>query len=543
LKLHLLLFVALFSSSAAAYSQYFFTGEVRDVHGDRLPNVAVLVQSTGTLYKTGLEGNFEISSRSSEDSLLFAMPGYEPFRTAIRSADFVQITLKMRVLAPSRKGRLLSASSGASVSFPADIDGMSYSMIRRFLDMGRPVPAEAVKVEELLNYFNLYYEEPEGSALFHCTSGLMSCPWNGSHRLLYLNTCARISDRQGAPPANLVYLIDASGSMDMPRKLSLVRSGFPLLIKNLRDNDKVSVVVFGSRVGVAAAGVSGANKGQLLSIIEGLRPDGPSPGLEGLKLAYQVAQQQMIQGGNNKVVLITDGDISNGGSSRQELGEMIDQQAQAGIRLSCLGVGVDSVRNSELPWMAATGHGNFAAIEETEDAERVLLNELGPNFCTVADSVCITAGFDTSLVKEYRLIGFERTASMDSAARLLGGKVASGHSLVALFELVPKKDSADIKYIADISIGYCLPGKKGALKMDYNCPNQLTTFERASVEQRKAACIALFGMKLKDAGYASGISWADIEKMAKKNFSVNNVLDRNYLSLVAEARRVYEHTK
>jgi len=156
LKLHLLLFVALFSSSAAAYSQYFFTGEVRDVHGDRLPNVAVLVQSTGTLYKTGLEGNFEISSRSSEDSLLFAMPGYEPFRTAIRSADFVQITLKMRVLAPSRKGRLLSASSGASVSFPADIDGMSYSMIRRFLDMGRPVPAEAVKVEELLNYFNLY---------------------------------------------------------------------------------------------------------------------------------------------------------------------------------------------------------------------------------------------------------------------------------------------------------------------------------------------------------------------------------------------------
>ena len=516
---------------------------MRDVHGDRLPNVAVLVRSTGTLYKTGLEGNFEISSRSSEDSLLIAMPGYESYRMAIRSADFVQITLKMRVPAPARKGRLLSASSGASVSFPANIDGMSYSMIRRFLDMGMPVPAEAVKIEELLNYFNLYYEEPEGAALFHCTSGLMSCPWNGAHRLLYLNTCARISDRQGAPPANLVYLIDASGSMDMPRKLPLIRSGFPLLIKNLRDNDNVSIVVFGKRVGVAAEGVPGSNKGQLLSIIEGLKPDGPSPGVEGLKLAYQVAKQRMIPGGNNKIILITDGDISNGGSSREELGDLIDGQLQAGIRLSCLGVGMDSVRNSELPWMAQIGHGNFAAVEETEDAERVLLNELGPNVCTVADSVYITAGFDTSLVKEYRLIGFERTAAPDSSQRMEGGKIASGHSLVALFELVPKKDSADIENIADISIGYCLPGKKGALKMDYNCPNQLINFDRASGEQRKAACIALFGMKLKDPGYASAVSWADIEKMAKKNFSMNNVLDRNYLSLVTEARRVYEHSK
>ncbi|WP_431215352.1 VWA domain-containing protein [Puia sp. P3] len=248
MKLHLLLFASIFTCSVPAYSQYFFTGEVRDVHGDRLQNVAVLVRSTGSLYKTGLEGNFEISSRNSEDSLLFAMPGYEPYRMAIRSADFVQITLKMRVPAPAKRGRLLSATSGAKVSFPADIDGMSYPMIRRFLDMGMPVPVEAVKVEELLNYFNLYYEEPADGALFHCASRLMSCPWNLSHRLLYVNTCARISDRQGTPPANLVYLIDASGSMDMPRKLPLIRSGFPLLIKNLRDNDNVSVVVFGGRV-------------------------------------------------------------------------------------------------------------------------------------------------------------------------------------------------------------------------------------------------------------------------------------------------------
>src|SRR5262249_29874585 len=152
---------------------------------------------------TGNEGSFEIMSRNTEDSLLFALPGYEPYKTAIRSADFLSVTLKMRAVAPPRQQRLLSASSRASVSFPADIDGMSYHMIRRFLDMGMAVRAEAVKIEELLNYFNQYYEEPEANDLFHFSSGLLPCPWNASHQLLYLNTCARISDRGQLPSANL----------------------------------------------------------------------------------------------------------------------------------------------------------------------------------------------------------------------------------------------------------------------------------------------------------------------------------------------------
>ena len=522
------------------------------MHGDKLPNVSIVVQSTGALYRTGSEGNFEIMSRRTDDSLLFAIAGYEPYRAPIRSSDFLQVTLKVQDLRITpKKDRLLSAFSATQVSFPADINGISYNMIRRFLDMGRPVPAEAVKIEELLNYHNFYYEEPDGDSLFHFSSEMLPCPWNETHDLLCLNVCTRITNRQEAPPANLVYVIDASGSMEMLNKLYLIKSGFRLLIKNLRDIDTVSVVVFGSRVGTILKGVPGSHKGQIMTAIESLQPDGPSPGIIGVKLAYQAARQQYIENGINKIILITDGDICNGAAERQELAAMITEQSQAGIMLTCLGVGVDSTQRSELPWLAETGRGNFASIADAKEAEQVLLNELGRNICTVADSVCITTGFDTTLVKEYHLLGFDNKAIGDTTTRgrgdttlrLEGGKINSGHSLLALFELIPNKDSAEIENIADVKICYALPGKKGGLQMAYHCPNRRVLFDRAAGDQRKAACIALFGLKLKNPGYASGISWADVEKMTRKYFSMTNALDKDYISMVVKARKVYEHIK
>ncbi|HEY4285887.1 MAG TPA: von Willebrand factor type A domain-containing protein [Puia sp.] len=535
--------VLFFSTSLSA--QYYFTGEVTDVHGDKLPNVSIVVQSTGALYKTGTGGSFEIMTRKTDDSLLFAAAGYEPYTTAIRSSDFLQIILKVQPPHLARKKhRILTASLGSQVSFPADINGLSYNMVHRFLDMGMTVPADAIRIEEMLNYFNFNYEEPAVDALFHCSSRLLPCPWEVSHRLLYVNVSTRITDREQAPPANLVYLIDASGSMDVPDKLPLIKTGFRSLITNLRDIDTVSLVIFGAKVRVVLQGVSGSHKGQILSAIEGLRPDGPSPGMRGVKLAYEVARQQRIEGGSNKVVLITDGDISDGAVARDDLKEMIAAESSKGIQLTCLGLGMDSTRNSELPWLAEAGKGNFASISDVREAEKVLLNELAGNICTVADSVCITAEFDTILVNEYHLIGFDnRVDSSDTTLRLEGGQIPSGHSLLALFELVPKKDSIAIENIAGIKIRYTLPGKKGGLLMDYNCPNKLVNFEKAAGDERKAACIALFGLKLKQSAYTSGIAWADIEKMTRKSFSVNNALDRDYITLVAKARKIYEHKK
>ena len=538
------MFIPVFFFYVPLSAQYYFTGEVKDEHGDKLQNVSIVVQSTGALYRTGSEGNFEIMSRITDDSLLFAIAGYEPYTAAIRSTDFLRITLKIHDLrATVKKSRLLSATSGRQVTFPADINGVSYNVIRQFLDMGQTVPVEAVRIEELLNYHNFYYEQPDADSLFHFSSEMLPCPWNETHELLYLNMCTRITNRQEAPPANLVYVIDASGSMDMLNKLSLIKSGFRLLIKNLRDIDTVSIVVFGSRVGTILKGIPGSRKGQIMMAIEALQPDGPSPGIIGVKLAYQAARQQYIEGGINKVILITDGDICNGMEERQQMASIISEQSQVGITLTCLGVGVDSTQKSELPWLAQTGQGNFASIADAKDAEKVLLNELGRNICTVADSVCITIGFDTTLVKEYHLIGFDSKAVGDTALRLEGGKINSGHSLLALFELVPNRDSSDIESIADVKVCYALPGKNTALHMNYQCCNRRVPFDKATGDQRKAACIALFGMKLKDRGWASGISWADVEKITRKNFAANNALDKDYITLVVKARKVYEHIK
>ena len=545
LKGTLLPYILVLFFSTPLSAQYYFTGEVTDVHGDKLPNVSIVLQSTGALYKTRNGGSFEIITRRTDDSVLFAAAGYEPYTTAIRSSEFLQVILKTlpQRLTP-KNHRLLASSMGSQVSFPADINGLSYNMVHRFVDMGMPVPAEAIRIEEMLNYFNFYYEKPEEDSLFHCTSGMLPCPWQEAHKLLYVNVSTRITDREQAPPANLVYLIDVSGSMDVPDKLPLIKTGFRSLINNLRDIDTVSIVVFGARVGVVLQGVPGSHKGQILSAIEGLSPDGPSPGMRGLKLAYEVARQQWIEGGCNKVMLITDGDLSDGANAREDLAETITAESRQGIQLTCLAVGMDSARNSELPWLADAGKGKFATIGDVREAEKVLLNELAIDICTVADSVCVTADFDPSLVKEYRLIGFDnRIDSSEVQMKLEGGAIGSGHSLLALFELVPKMDSAGIENIANIKIRYILPGKKESLQMEYGCLNRLVAFDKATGDQRKAACIALFGMKLKKSGYASEIAWADIEKMTRKNFSVNNALDRDYITLVVKARKIYEHAK
>ena len=431
----------------------------------------------------------------------------------------------------------------ASVSFPGNSDCGSYGMVRRFLDMGSAVPAEAVKIEQMLNYFNFYYEDPPKGDIFQCSSDLLSCPWNTAHRLLLLNICARKSDLQKAPPANLVFLIDASGSMDMPNKLPLVKSGLRLLIKNLRDIDTVSIVEYGGNTGVVLAGAGGLEKGRITRATEELSPDGPTPGEEGIMLAYQVAQRQFIPNGNNRIILVTDGDLCEGISAERQLEEFVGQQNETGIHLSCMGVGMSSFKDSQLPVLAQRGHGNFGYIDDEEDAEKLLANEFAPALCTAAENVYITADFDSVLVKEYRLIGFANKTNVlnDTAFRLQGRLVGSGHALLALFELVPKKDSAEIKTVAGIKISYCLPGQSVRKIMNYDCPNNPVIFDRAGASQRKAACIALFAMKLQGSGFATQISWMDLEKMAKKNFAGNDFVDKEYMALVTKARKIYEH--
>ncbi|HEV9037719.1 MAG TPA: von Willebrand factor type A domain-containing protein [Puia sp.] len=548
-----------------AAAQYYFTGEVQGMHGDKLQHVSITVKSSGSVFLTGVDGDFSIVSRQSDDTLTFVYDGYEHFTTSIKSTDFLQVTLKATPATGMAGDRLVSMISGggpsayggagglrsdlvenpfvaqpATVSFAGSCGGISYSIIRRFLEMGTPVPADAVKIEEMLDYFDWNEGEPHPGELFHCNSALLSCPWNNAHRLLFLNIHTGKADMAQLAPANIVLLIDASGSMDLPNKLPLIKEGIRPLVRNLRDIDTISLVVYGSGLNVMA-GIPGSEKSRIIEAIEQLRPGGPSPGERGLRLAYEVARHQYITGGNNRIVLMTDGDICNTSTVETEMAEYIAQQSKDGISLSCLGVGLEDTVHSELPAFARLGKGNFSNVREEEEGEKVLLNELTGRG-SIADKVSITAEFDTTLIGGYRLIGWDnrRSALQDTAIRLEGCSVCPAHSLTALFEIVPKKDSAQIGAMAQIKISYCLPREHTGRTMSYLCPNELTPFQRAGLPLKRAVCIALFGMKLRHSGYVGQVSWAEVEKMTKESFSTRDFIDRDYLTLVARAKKLYE---
>jgi Ca-activated chloride channel homolog len=420
-------------------AQYYLTGEVVDCHGDKLQNVGITVLSTGLTFHSGLHGEFGIVSRITDDTLTFAVDGYETFTIAAHSTEVVQVTLKTipfsMAVGQDRRASLFRGTyqrdgaggvrattvaygsrmenpfvpQSATVSFIGAPHLASYHTIRRFLDMGSIVPPDAVKIEEMLNYFNSSYEEPDKGDAFFCSSQLVTCPWNRDHQLLFLSVCASKADIDNKPPTNLVLLIDASGSMDLPDKLPLVKTGIRTLVDNLRDIDNLSVVEYGGDVKVLLAGVPGSQKGRIMAAIERLKPDGSSPALEGIQMAYSVAQREFIPGGNNRIVLITDGDISevSGKEGEKNLEDFIAEQSQAGIHLTCGGIGMESFSDSRLPVLAAMGKGNFAYLDNEEEVRQLLAGELDSSLNCVADRMSVTVDFDSTLVKEYRLIGFD----------------------------------------------------------------------------------------------------------------------------------------
>lgn len=238
---------------------------------------------------------------------------------------------------------------------------------------------------------------------------------------------------------------------------------------------------------------------------------------------------------------MTDGDICNTATVETKMADYIVQQCKEGIHLSCLGVGLDDTTRSELPAFARLGKGHFASIQEEEEGERVLLDEL-TGAGSIADQVSVTAEFDTTLIGGYRLIGWDnkRSALEDTALRLQGCSVCPAYSLTALFEIVPKKDSAEIGTMAEMKIRYCLPREHTERTISYRCPNELVPFGRAGLDLKRAVCIALFGMKLRHSGYVGQVSWTEVEKMAKETFSGKDHIDRDYLTLVARAKKIYE---
>jgi Ca-activated chloride channel family protein len=488
-------------------AQYYLRGEIKDEKNQPLQNVKMLMHSNGMVYYSGTSGGFGITIRNLSDSLTLSLDGYETKVVAVKADAFQYITMKaLSSNASKNRQKLISITKDQTQSykfnwfvsdesyfslvenevvntnkfpntaFSLNVNKASYSNIRRFLNMQSTVPPDAVRIEELLNYFNLRYKEPEKEEVFRIESQYSDCPWNEENKLLYLNISARKLNLDKVPPSNLVFLIDASGSMDMPNRLPLVKAAFQMLVKNLRPIDTVSIVIYGGTVAVWLQPTSGAEKQKIIQSIEELTAAGDTPGESAIKMAYTLAKNTFIKDGNNRVILATDGDFNVGETSEEALEDLITRERQTGVYLTCLGVGMGNFKDSKLETLAKRGNGNYAYLDDIREAEKVLVKEVTQTFYAVADDVLLNVHFNTQIIKQYRLIGFDnkKDAIADSTGELEGGEIGSGNSVMAIFEVVPQSmDNFTSAFpgstIAKISLNYSVNNEKILKTFTFEC--------------------------------------------------------------------------
>ena len=576
LSTNIILLFLFFSCSG----QYYLRGEIKDEKNEYLQNVRILLHSDKLLYYSGTTGGFGISSSARIDSITVSLDGYENKSVRISADTYLEVTMKaLSSNASKNRPKLISITKDRTLSskytwyvsdesyfslvenevvdaqkfpntgFSLNVNKASYSNIRRFLSMRSVVPPDAVRLEELLNYFNLNYKEPEKNEFFKIESQLAGCPWNTAKRLLYLNVNARKLDMEKVPPSNLVFLIDASGSMDLPNRLPLVKAAFQMLVKNLRPIDTVSIVIYGGTVAVWMQPTSGSEKQKIIQSIEELTASGDTPGESAIRLAYAVAKRTFIHNGNNRVILATDGDFNVGETSEEALEDLITRERQSGVYLTCLGVGMGNYKDSKLETLAKRGNGNYAYLDDIKEAEKVLVKEVTQTFYAVADDVFLNVQFNPALVKDYRLIGFDnkRDAIADSTGLLDGGEIGSGNSVLAIFELETTISNDSLlalaalnKPIAEVTLRYTPSNTKVEKRMQYNCSGQNYPFSSISKELQLGAAIAMFGMKLRESKYLPPkTDWTMIETVAINAHNPNNYLQKEFVQLVGNAKKIY----
>ncbi|PWT75104.1 MAG: hypothetical protein C5B59_09645, partial [Bacteroidetes bacterium] len=401
-----------------------------------------------------------------------------------------------------------------------------------------------------LNYFNLDYTAPARDSNFSFNSYLSDCPWNSENLLLYLHVCAKKADIEKIPAANLVFLIDVSGSMDLPNRLPLLKSAFKLLVKNLREKDTVSIVVYGSTVGVWMPPTSGGEKQKILKSIEELEPGGATPGEAGIRAAYRVAKSQFVKGGNNRIILATDGDFNVGQSTEEDLEGLISMYRQTGIYLTCLGVGMGNYKDSKLEVLARRGNGNFAYLDDEKEGEKVLMREFTQTIYAVANDANLNISFNPHVVGDYRLIGFDNKlkALADTSNEIQGGEIGSGHSLLAIFEIHPVVSDLESifpgkKGFAKACLNYKLPNDSLRKQSFYDCPFKITPFNELPKSYRFAASAVMFGGLLKKSRFLKNISWDDLIDLANQSYDPEDVAQKEFITLAEKAKKIYAKEK
>ena len=555
--------------------QNYLRGEVKDEQGRLLQGVRIQLASTGTYpYYTGNLGSFGIPSSRLIDTITLSYEGYDTLRTAIDTRKTQFFVLKMQpelanfyrarlssltnhlqtepVVPASVMGesysdimenRFIQASQYPETGFALNIDKASYSNIRRFIHNNMRVPVHAIRIEEMLNYFS--YPAAENSRAFTCQTTVTSCPWQQEHQLLYLHIHAPQLQLDSVPPSNLVFLIDVSGSMDKPNRLPLLQSAFKLLADNLRPQDTISIMTYGGNVRIALAPTGGAEKKKIKAVIDSLSAAGDTPGAGAIQQAYALASHTYMRNGNNRVILATDGDFNVGQSSEKELEDLIVQYRKSGIYLTCLGVGMGNYKDSKLEVLAKKGNGNFAYLDHLGEAQKVLVTEFTQTLYAVANNATVTVRFNPSLVKTYRLIGFDnkRTALNDSTRELEGGEIGSGHALMAVFEIEPTATHSSTENLASIDLRYQLPDSASFMHHAFTASNQPIAIEKAEHAYQFAAAVSMFGAVLKGSPYTKDFTLERVLAFAESVVDPANIQQEELLQLIKQAIEIYHPSK
>lgn len=422
-------------------------------------------------------------------------------------------------------------------TFSADVDTASYTNLRRMIEDNYSIddiPAGAVRIEELLNYFKYDYNLPTGSEPFGVTTVIGECPWNEDAKLLQIGLKTEEIDFSEAPPSNLVFLLDVSGSMDSPDKLPLLQSAFTMLVDELTEKDRVSIVTYAGSDQVLLEGEKGSNKTEITEVINNLYASGSTNGSAGIETAYRIAEENYIEGGNNRIILATDGDLNVGATSESALKELVTEKREAGIFLSVLGFGTGNLKDNKMETLADNGNGNYSYIDSRGEAKRVMVEEMGATFVTVAKDVKLQMEFNPAYIKGYRLIGYENrtlaTEDFDDDTKD-AGEIGAGHIVTALYEIVTTDSKqeipeTDLKYQegtdgvengewATLKIRYKEPDKDDSILREYTVTENMYTAE-PNEDFYFAAAVAEFGLLVRDSSYKGTSSFKNIESLLNK---------------------------
>jgi Ca-activated chloride channel family protein len=432
-----------------------------------------------------------------------------------------------------------SPKSAPLSTFSIDVDNASYTNVRRFINNGQTVPKDAVRVEEMVNFFKYNYPQPQNEHPFSINTDYNDCPWNSNNKIVRIGLQGKDIQTKDLPNSNLVFLIDVSGSMSDSNKLPLLKQSLNILVNQLRKEDRISIVVYAGAAGLVLPSTSGSEKETIINSLDKLNAGGSTAGGAGIELAYKVAQENFIKNGNNRVILATDGDFNVGASSNTDMQTLIEEKRKSGVFLTCLGYGMGNYKDSKMEILADKGNGNYAYIDNIQEANRFLGKEFKGSMFAIAKDVKIQIEFNPSLVQAYRLIGYEnrklRPEDFKNDA-IDAGELGSGHTVTALYEIIPTgvknelyQEPSDLKYtktdasttnfnneLATIKFRYKKPDGDKSTEMTALISNKHDAFYTASPDFKFSVAVAWFGLKLRDSKLVLNKSSIDIAALAKE---------------------------